>query len=211
MYFFQDHYELIAFIEYMGRIPKNTGSKEVRAHYISYKSVMGQWIRNDDSLCHTAEVAGSYKVNLVFYRAMTLASPCDWIIDTDSMLFWKKAVVIQGVYTPKNKSKRGRRTNSRGTKPVEEENLILPDNSSSSSDSDADKGHYISYLHESLLSIFQANMMFHEYISLQINHTCCVNANQLECLLMTQDILPHCGTLQETKPNISPLMIKAIR
>ena len=58
---------------------------------------------------------------------------------------------------------------------MEEENLILPEDSSSSSDSDADKGHYISYLHESLLlrsllSIFQANMMFHEYISFQINH-----------------------------------------
>ena len=63
MYFLQDHYELIVFIEYVGCIPKNTGSKEVRAHYISYKLVMGQWIWNDNSLCHTAEVAGSYKVN----------------------------------------------------------------------------------------------------------------------------------------------------
>ena len=177
---------------------------------------MGQWIWNDDSLCHTADIAGTYKVNMVFYRAMTLASPCHWMIDTDGMPFWKKTIVIQGVYTPKNLSNRERRTSSHGKKPVEEENLILPDNSSLSSDSDADKGHYISYLDESLLlrsllSIFQANMMFHEYISFQINHTHCTNANQLEPLLTTQDILPHCGMLQETKPNISPLMIKAIQ
>ena len=64
----QDHYELIAFIEYVGRIPKNTASKEVMAHYISYKSVMGQWIRNDDGLCHTADIAGTYKVNMVFLQ-----------------------------------------------------------------------------------------------------------------------------------------------
>ena len=151
MYFLQDHYELIAFIEYVGLIPKNTSSKEVRGHYISYKLVMGQWIRNNDSLCHTANIAGSYKVNLVFYRAMTLASPCNWIIDTDSMPFWKKTIVIRGVYTPKNTSKRGRHTSSHGKKPVEEENLILPDDSSSSSNSDSDKGYYINYLHESLL------------------------------------------------------------
>ena len=176
---------------------------------------MGQWIWNDNSLCHTADIAGTYKVNMVFYRAMTLASPCNWIIDTDGMPFWKKTIVIRGVYTPKNPSNRGRHTSSHGKKPVEEKNLILPDDSSSSSDSDADKGHYISYLDESLLlksllSIFQANMMFHEYISFQINHTCCVNANQLEPLLTTQDILLYCGMLQETKPNESPFMIKAI-
>ena len=63
------------------------------------------------------------------------------------MPFWKKTIVIQGVYKPKNTSNRERHTSSCGKKPVEEENLILPDDSSSSSDSDADKGHYIIYLH----------------------------------------------------------------
>ena len=72
----QDHYELIVFIEYVGCIPKNTASKEVVAHYISYKSIMGQRIRNDDALCHTADISGPYKVNMVFYRAMTLATLC---------------------------------------------------------------------------------------------------------------------------------------
>ena len=147
MYFLQDHYELIAFIEYVGHIPKTTGSKEVRAHYISYKSVMGQWIRNDDSLCHTADIVGTYKVNMVFYRAMTLATPCHWMIDTEGMLFWKKTAVICRIYTPKKTSNRGRRTSTRGKKAVEEKNLISPDDSSSSSESEADKGHYISYLH----------------------------------------------------------------
>ena len=108
---------------------------------------MGQWIWNDDSLCHLADVAGSYKVNIVFYTAMTLASQCHWIIDTEGMPFWKKTVVIRGVYNPKNPSKRGRSTSTHVKKPVEEENLILPDDSSSSPESDADKGHYISHLH----------------------------------------------------------------
>ena len=139
----QDHYELIVFIEYVGRIPKNTVSKEVMAHYISYKSVMGQWIRNDDGLCHTVDIAGTYKVNMVFYRAMTQATECHWMIDTEGILFWKKTVVIHGIYTPKSPSNRGRC----GKKAVEEQNLILPDDSSSSFESEADKGHYISYLH----------------------------------------------------------------
>ena len=78
---------------------------------------MGQRICNDDSLYHTANIAGTYKVNMVFYRAMTLASQCHWMIDTDGMPYWKKTIVIRGVYTPKKPSNRGRRTSSCGKKP----------------------------------------------------------------------------------------------
>ena len=84
---------------------------------------------------------------MVFYRAMTLSAPCHWIIDTEGMPFWKKTVVICNIYTPKNPSDRGRCTSTCGKKALEEENVILLDYSSSSSESEADKGHYISYLH----------------------------------------------------------------
>ena len=76
--YIQDHYELCAFIEYVGRIPRNPEKKELVAHYISYKSLMGEWIRNDDQLAHTAQIEGEYKVNLIFLSSNdhTLRKQC---------------------------------------------------------------------------------------------------------------------------------------
>ena len=134
--FLQDHYELIAFIKYVGHILKNTASKEVVPHYISYKSIMGQWIRNDDVLCHTVELSGSYKV---FYRLMILAIPCHWILDTEGLPFWRKTVVICSIYTPKNPPNKGRCPITCSKKAEEEKELILPDDSNSSSENETDK------------------------------------------------------------------------
>ena len=128
--FLQDHYELIVFIEYVGRIPKNTASKEVVAHHISYKSIMGQWIRDNDALCHTADTSGTYKATL-----------CNWIIDTEGIPFWKKSVVIRSIYRLKNPSNRARCPTTHGKKVQEEQELILPDDSTSSSESDTDKSY----------------------------------------------------------------------
>ena len=46
---------------------RNPEKKELVSHYISYKSVIGEWIRNDDHLVHIAQIEDEYKVNLVFY------------------------------------------------------------------------------------------------------------------------------------------------
>ena len=102
---------------------------------------MGQWIRNDDALCHTVEISGTYKVNMVFYRAMTLAAPCHWYLDTEGIPFWRKSVVIRGVYQPKNCGNKGRHPITHGKKAEEEKELILPDDSTSSSENKEDKGY----------------------------------------------------------------------
>ena len=96
--YLQDHYELCAFIEYVGRIPRNPEKKELVAHYISYKSLMGEWVRNDDHLAHIAQIDGEYKVNLIFYRAMINAPQAMFYVDTTTLRPWTKSVVIRGVY-----------------------------------------------------------------------------------------------------------------
>ena len=81
--YFQDHYELCAFIEYIGRIPHNLEKKELVAHYILYKSLMGEWVWNDDNLAHIAHVDGEYKVNMIFYRAMINAPQAMFYVEAN--------------------------------------------------------------------------------------------------------------------------------
>ena len=139
----QDHYELSSFIEYSGRLPRNAASKEIVAHYIGYRSILGEWIRNDDAMVHTTSLQGEYKINLAFYRAMHSA-PSPIFLDTSNMPVWHKAVIIRGVYRGRGRMSHGRgRGRGRG-KPKDDvkddQQQILPDDSSSSSNEENAKG-----------------------------------------------------------------------
>ena len=106
-------------------------------HNISYKSVIGEWIRNDDHLVHIANTEGEYKVNLVFYQAMISAPQSMFYLNTQNIRFWWKSVVIRGVYNQKGSGRGcgrghgGHAKITRAAQKVEAENLILPDNSTS--------------------------------------------------------------------------------
>ena len=135
--YFQNHYELCAFIEYVGQIPRNPEKKELVAHYISYKSLMGEWVRNDDNLAHIAHVDGEYKVNMIFYRAMINTPQAMFYIETSGLREWRKSVVIRGVYSECGRGGRrghgrGRGRTARAAKVNETEETYLPDESSSS-------------------------------------------------------------------------------
>ena len=153
--YFQDHYELCAFIEYVGRIPRNPEKKELVAHYISYKSLMGEWVRNDDNLAHIAQIDGEYKVNLIFYRAMINAPQAMFYVDTTTLRPWTKSVVIRGVY--KGNGQGGRRGCGRGqarttasNKQDDSADKYMIDESSSS---ESDKNTGTLYLLNNILSI----------------------------------------------------------
>ena len=104
---------------------------------------MGEWIRNDDQLVHIAHIEGEYKVNLVFYRAMISAPPCMFYLNTQDIRYWRKSVVIRGVYNKRGSGRgcgrghggRGRRAHA--AQEVEVENLILPDDSTSSEEEES--------------------------------------------------------------------------
>ena len=99
---------------------------------------MGEWIRNDDQLVHIAHIEGEYKVNLVFYRAMISAPSSMFYLNTQDIRYWRKSVVIRGVYNKRGSGRgRGRgcggcRRRAHAAQEVEAENLILPDDSTSS-------------------------------------------------------------------------------
>ena len=109
----KDHYELCAFIEYVGHIPRNLEKKELVAHYISYKSLMGEWVCNDNNLGHITHIDGDYKVNMI-YRAMITTPQAMFYVDMSGLRQWKKSVVIRGVY--KETGRGGGRDWGRGRK-----------------------------------------------------------------------------------------------
>ena len=126
--------------------PKNSGSKEIITHYIGYRCIIGEWIRNDDALCHTTIIDGEYKVSLVFYQAMC-SSSANIFLDTKNILMWRKPVIIRGVYKGGSGGRgRGCGRGSRAMKAVEsapQEDTIMPDDStSSSSEDEQSKGYY---------------------------------------------------------------------
>ena len=99
-----------------------------------------EWIRNDDHLVHIAQIEGEYKVNLVFYRAMVSAPPAMFYLNTQCIRYWQKSVVIRGVYNKRGSGRghgRGRGTTAHAVKDVELENLILPDESTSSEEEES--------------------------------------------------------------------------
>ena len=133
-------------MEYVGRIPRNPKKKELVTHYIWYKSLMGEWLRNDDNLAHIAHVDGEYKVNMIFYRAMINAPEAVFYVETSGLTEWRKSVVIRGVYNErghggKHGHDRGRASTARATKVNETEETYLPDDSSSS-ESETNAGNY---------------------------------------------------------------------
>ena len=105
--------------------------------------MIGKWIRNDDHLVHIAQIEGEYKVNLVFYRAMVSAPAPMFYLNTQCIRYWRKSVVIRGVYNKRGSGRghgrghggRGRR--ARAVKDVEPENLILPDDSTSTEEEES--------------------------------------------------------------------------
>ena len=105
--------------------------------------MIGQWIRNDDHLVHIAQIEGEYKVNLVFYQAIVSAPAPMFYLNTQCIRYWQKSVVIRGVYNKRGSGRghgRGRgvhATTARAVKDVELENLILPDNSTSSEEEES--------------------------------------------------------------------------
>ena len=131
---------------YFGWIPHNPEKKELVAHYISYKSLMGQWVWNDDNLAHRAHVDGEYKVNMIFYQAMINAPEAMFYVETSGLTEWRKSVVIRGVYNERGRGRRrghgwGRARTARATKVNETEETYLPDDSSSS-ESETNAGNY---------------------------------------------------------------------
>ena len=105
--------------------------------------MIGEWIRNDDHLVHISQIEGEYKVNLVFYRAMVSAPPAMFYLNTQCIRYWRKSVVIRGVYNKRGSGRGhgrghgGHWTTARAVKDVEPENLILPDESTSSEEEES--------------------------------------------------------------------------
>ena len=92
--FFRIIYELVSFVEYVGRLPKNPLHNELVAHYIGYRCIIGQWIHNDDALIHLTDVKGEYKVNIAIYRGLQ-CSPLDrFFINDCNIPYWLKMKVI---------------------------------------------------------------------------------------------------------------------
>ena len=142
IFYLQDHYELSSFIEYSGRLPRNAASKEVVAHYIGYRNILGEWIQNDDAVVHTTSLDGAYKINLAFYRAMRSA-PSPIFLDTSLFPVWHTSVVIRGVYRGRGRKPRGRgrgRGVGKATDYDDNQQQMIPDDSSSSSAEENTKG-----------------------------------------------------------------------
>ena len=105
--------------------------------------MIGEWIRNDDHLVHIAQIEGEYKVNLVFYQAMVSAPPPMFYLNTQCIRYWRKSVVIRGVYNKRGSGRgHGRGHGGHGTRAhaaqdVEAENLILPDDSTSNEEEES--------------------------------------------------------------------------
>ena len=109
-------FELVSFIEYVGRLPSKNSTR-VRAHYIGYRCIRHTWIRNDDERCHITDVNGDYKINMAFYRRMASQTVDEFEIEEEGILRWRKSVVIRGVYKspPKGRGRgRGRGRGHRG-------------------------------------------------------------------------------------------------
>ena len=107
---------------------------------------MGQWVRNDDNLAHTAHVDGEYKVNMIFYRAMINAPEAVFYVETSGLTEWRKSVVIRGVYNQcgcggTHGRGQGRARTAGATKANETEETYLPADSSSS-ESETNAGNY---------------------------------------------------------------------
>ena len=107
---------------------------------------MGEWVRNDDNLAHIAHVDGEYKVNMIFYRAMTNAPEAVFYVETSGLTEWRKSVVIRGVYNEcghggRRGCGRGKASTVRAPKVNESEETYLPDDSSSS-ESETNAGNY---------------------------------------------------------------------
>ena len=93
---------------------------------MSYKSLMGQWVRNDDNLAHIAHVDGEYKVNMIFYQAIINAPEAMFYVETSGLTEWRKSLVIRGVYNECGRGGRcghgrGRARTARATKVNETE------------------------------------------------------------------------------------------
>ena len=97
MYLLQEFFELVAFVEYVSRLP-SSNSTRTRAHYIAYRYVVQCWYRNDDHRCHIANVDGEYKINMAFYKCISTATHDDFTIEDEGIFNWKKSVVIRPVY-----------------------------------------------------------------------------------------------------------------
>ena len=117
MYLLQEFFELVAFVEYVSRLP-SSNSTRTRAHYIAYRYVAHHWYWNDDHRCHIANIDGEYKINMAFYKCISTATHDDFTIEDKGILNWKKSVVIRPVYkSPPHPRGHGRgRGRGRGAK-----------------------------------------------------------------------------------------------
>ena len=99
--------------------------------------MIGEWIRKDDHLVHVAQIEGEYKVNLVFYQAMVSAPPAMFYLNTQCIRYWRKSVVIRGSGRGRGRGRGGHGTTACAVKDIELENLILPDESTSSEEEES--------------------------------------------------------------------------
>ena len=129
----QDHYKLISFVEYVGRLPKNPLHNE---HYIGYRCVMGQWIQNDDALIHLGDGKGVYKVNIAIYRGLQCSPVDNFFINYRNIPYWSKPKIIWGIYKERGHGGAGRKVSQwgRGYSKVNNAQTYLPDSSSSNDD-----------------------------------------------------------------------------
>ena len=84
-------FELVSFIEYVGKMPKRRDIRSTEglvAHYISYREIDFQFIRNDDALAHKTEIEGNYKIRLAFYHNMRDCDREYLRIDLDGLPVW---------------------------------------------------------------------------------------------------------------------------
>ena len=93
----QEFFELVAFVEYVSRLPPSNSTR-TRAHYITYRYVVHHWYRNDDHRCHITNIHGDYKINMTFYKCISTAIHDDFTIEDEGILNWRKSVVIKPVY-----------------------------------------------------------------------------------------------------------------
>ena len=113
-------FELVSFIEYVGKMPKRRDIRSTAglcAHYISYREIDFQFVRNDDALAHKTEVEGNYKIRLAFYRNMRDCDREYLRIDLDGLPVWrrpkkKKLSDTSNATKTRNKSK-GKKTSKR--------------------------------------------------------------------------------------------------
>ena len=86
-------FELVSFIEYVGKMPKRRDIRSTEglvAHYISYREIDFQFICNDDALVHKTEIEGNYKIRLAFYRNMRDCDREYLRIDLDGLPVWRR-------------------------------------------------------------------------------------------------------------------------